>query len=304
MAAAAPIAMALGGALYSFLQKPAELRAKRIAEYKDYAGDFPGLAQRRLAGANLFDTLGQDRAPEDLLSAFQTAASGMHANTEPAAWNLSHRPRTTEIKPLDLSAWQQASPTLGAENAAAFLNLFDKSEQGGLDPGGKTGDWNLNPAGYAASGESGHGPDDANRSGDDYRTKIGYNNQAQIDPVTGQWIGGARGQTQEAQDLGNAVAGLGQSLGIDWTKRGPGDYQNFDPEQLAGYGFTPGNYGPAALNYLRSFDPTVTQNPNWGPLVQSLGDPSSLGVLNLTPRAPVTYAANPQPIETLGAGGE
>jgi len=279
--------------------------AKQMREYGDYADTFSDLTGRRTQGASLFPLLDEMDTPEEILGGLDVAASGAHANTEPAAWNLSHRPSALPgFKTMDLSGWNARSPRLSGENWGAFTNLMDKAHSSGLDIGGHVGDWNLRSADGAALGERGGQNYDMNMTGNDYRTKIGYNNQAQFG-LDGDWIGGDPGQTQEAQDIGNAVAGIGRHLGIDFKSRGLGDYENFNSDQLEGYGLTPGNYGTGILNYLRSFDPNVVNNPNWGKYTKALGDPSSLDTLTLTPRAPKTYVdLYPWSPDTSAGGGE
>ncbi len=117
---------------------------KQHEEFQSYADAFPDLAKRRVAGASLFDTLGQDRSPEDIQNALATATSGLRANTEPAAWNLSHSPHASHDKPIDMSQWFAVSPELGARNGAAFANLMDKAQNAGLDIGNIAGkEWSL-----------------------------------------------------------------------------------------------------------------------------------------------------------------
>lgn len=256
-----------------------EDRSQARSQTEDYgrmAEEFPGLAARRVAGASTFDNLGEMDTPEEITAALKTASSGRSANTEPMAWNLGHRPTATQIDPIDMSMWNTASPTLSGRNWGAFLNLMDKGEKAGIDPGGLTGDWNLG------------GPDGGqeNTSGTDYRTRLGSYG-------TANQFHGDIDQTQEAQDMGNAVSGLAGDLGVDLKSKG-GDYENFNADQLAGYGFTPGHYGEAALNYLRSYDPNVVNSPNWGTYTSALGDPSALGLLNLIPREMPASAPLPQ----------
>ena len=254
---------------------------KQRDEYKHYADAWPGLVQRRTAGAKLFDTLGEE---PDLEAALRTAGSGLHANTEPSAWNLSHQPSALpKLKPMDLSAWNAASPELGGHNAGAFLSLMDRGQAAGLDAGGLTGDWNLDQV-----NEGGVFKNGANLTGEDYRTRAPLTiEQMQAISRGDDTARAPMGQTQEAQDLGNAVAGIGRHLGVDWGSRGDGDFQNFDQDQLAGYGLTPGSYGVGALNYIRSYDPSVTANPEWERYAKAL-DPGNLladlDPLTLTPR--------------------
>lgn len=272
---------------------------RQTEEYKGYADEFPGLVQRKRAGAGLFDTL--DEQP-DLEAALRTAASGARANTEPAAWNLSHQPSATNIKPMDLSGWEAAMPELGGRAWGSTLGLMDRAQAAGLDAGGMTGTWNLDPV-----MRDGRPTEGANTTGEDYRTRLGHSGTEYVLLPDNTWGWGGpsdRPQTQEAQDLGNAVAGIGQHLGIDWKAKDPtGNYENFDPEQLAGYGFKPGAYGPAALNYLRSFDPSVTSNPEWERYVAAL-DPGNtladLDPLTLTPRKKNIYEPLPQDLNLGG----
>lgn len=315
-AAAAPFALMAAGGLHAAISGGGDMfdsmfgtdrtqPVKQMEEYKNYAEDFPMLAARKTAGASLFDHFGSFDTPDSITGGLRTAASGLHANTEPAAWNLSHTPTALpKLKPMDLSSWDAVSPELGGFSSGAYLGLLDKARNKGLSIGGNVGDWNLNPAESAWMGETGGddaNPEMINLTDADYQTKIGYNNQAQFD-ADNNWIGGARGQTQEAQDLGNAVSGIGRHLGVNFD-RGGADYQNFDPEQLAGYGMTPGNYGPAVLNYLRSLDPNVVNSPMWGKYTSALGDPSGLDPLNIRPRAPMTYRDLSLSVDQSNIGG-
>jgi len=272
--------------------KPIEQR--QLEEYKRYAADFPGLAARRTAGAKTFDTLGDMDTPDEISQSLATAASGAHANVEPAAWNVGHTPHRLKFDAPDMSSWNAASPELGGHNQAAFLGLMDKGQAAGLDTGGMTGDWNLGQwVPFDQNGRMEYTPLGPNTTGSDYRTRLGLNEVG--DPA----------QTQEAQDLGNAVSGMARHLGVDLRSKGEGDYENFNPDQLAGYGFTPGNYGLASLNYLRSFDPNVSQNPEWASYASAL-DPNNaladLDPLTLTPRKRASLAT-PYSEFNLGSGG-
>jgi hypothetical protein len=315
-AALGPFALMGAGALHAALSGGGDMfdamfgtdrthQVKQADEYKDYAEAFPDLAARRVAGANQFERVGGMTDPDGIAQALQTAASGAHANTEPAAWNLSHRPGSFSghtFKPPDMSLWEAVSPTLGGRNAGAYAALLDKAQGAGMDVGGKVGDWNLNPAESAWMGEAGGdaaNPQMANATGQDFREKIGYNNQAQFDDQH-QWIGGDPGQSQEAQDLGNMTSGIGRALGINFDRGDGRDYQNFNDDQLAGYGMGPGTYGTGILNYLRALDPTIVTRPEWAQYTSVLGDPAGLPDLTLAPRAVSTYRAAPEPDLNLG----
>jgi hypothetical protein len=255
-------------------------------EYQKYADELPGLIERRVKGASLFDTLGDVQTPEGILDALKTAASGRSANVDPAAWNVGHTPgslKGSNFQAPDLSKWFEASPGLAGKNWGSFLNLMDKGEKAGLDPGSKTGGWDqdvVNQGGYFVPGE--------NVSGEDYRTRKSMPlEQVQAISRGDDSHRDAAGPTREAQDMGNAVSGIGRALGIDFDTLEQGndrDYDNFDSEQLGGYGMTPGNYGPSVLNYLRSLAPEIVNHPEYLKYASTLGDPSMLDLLNITPR--------------------
>lgn len=286
MAALAPFALMAAGGLYSGLSGGGDMfngifgggedlqAFKQAREYEHYADAFPLLAQRRVAGANLFPTLGEYDTPEEIASALTTAASGAHANTEPAAWNLSHKPSKLGLDPVNLDAWFRESQGLSAKNSAAFLTLMDRAKAAGLDPGNYVGDWNLSLS--------------PNKTIEEYTTRL-YDDPEKH-AVSGFYR--EQPQTQEAQDLGNTVSTIGRDLGVNFDYRYDDkgdelDYQNFNPDQLPGYGFEPGKYGVASLNYIRSMDPNAVNSPKWAEYAAALdpaGELASLAPLTITPR--------------------
>lgn len=108
--------------------------------------------------------------------------------------------------------------------------------------------------------------------------------------------GAASGDNQKpvSYDISNAIAGIGQYLGIDWASMGnDGRNQGYEisEEELNPYGFRPGNYLGAALNYLKTIDPKVVDSPNWASLgvpLEALGDQPVVG--RLSPKS------DPEPI--------
>jgi hypothetical protein len=325
MAALAPIALFLMGGLHSAfggggdmfdamfgnVKTPAQ---KQYEEFKKASDEFPGLAQRRVAGADLFSHLGDYDTPDEVTSGLQIASSGRSAEPESAAFNLQHPGSAIfpKVQPVNLDAWNAAAPGLAGKNWGSFLGLMDRGEGMGLDPGGMTGDWKtdvVNDAGVFKPG--------VNLTGEDYRTRPSMTYDQTMALASGDESQRApHGPTQELQDLGNAVSGMAQHLGLDLHKTQPGwdanglaivdDYSNFDADQLKDYGFSPGSYGPASLNYLRSYDPSVTQRPEWASYVSALDPTNALADLDPLTLRPYKKPENPfamLPQSELNIGG-
>jgi len=243
----------------------------QMQEYKANADAWPGLVQQRVAGANLFKNLDQYDTPDEITQALGTAAQGRSAQTEPAFWTLSHVPTALpNLKPMDLSAWEAVSPELKGENWGAFLGLADKAQNAGLD-------WMPGVPGL------GSGPLRRDEGMQAVGPLTDYQHQG-LDVSTGadvgrQRTGWAPGQgnnstTQEAWDVSQALGSMGTDLGIDWAKRGEsGRDQGYEvaPDELASYGFTPGQYGTAALGYLKSLDTGITAGDKWTDYTKALG---------------------------------
>lgn len=108
--------------------------------------------------------------------------------------------------------------------------------------------------------------------------------------------GASSGDNQRpvAYDISNAIAGIGQYLGIDWGSRGnDGRNQGYEisEEELNPYGFRPGNYLGATLNYLKTIDPKVVESPNWASLGVS---PEVLNGQSIV--QPLSPKSDPEPI--------
>ena len=139
MAALAPIALFLMGELHSAfggggdmfdamfgnVKTPAQ---KQYEEFKKASDEFPGLAQRRVAGADLFSHLGDYDTPDEVTSGLQIASSGRSAEPESAAFNLQHPGSAIfpKVQPVNLDAWNAAAPGLAGKNWGSFLNLMDR----------------------------------------------------------------------------------------------------------------------------------------------------------------------------------
>ena len=312
-AAALPFALLIMGGLHSAFGGGGDMfdamfgnynpAQEQYDTYKKAVDEFPGLANRRIAGAGLFDKLGDYDTPDEVTSGLHIASSGRSADPDTAAFNISHPGKLLNIKdPTNTDAWTAASPGLAGKNWGSFLNLMDRGEGMGLDPGGMTGDWAtdvVNEGGYFKPGENLTGEDYRNRRvlTDEQKRRVYGGPEYEIWGPDESQLLTPHGPTQEEEDLGNAVSGIARNLGIDLHRQQPGwdanglaiidDYANLDPEQLKDYGFTPGKYGVTSLNYLRSFDPSVTERPEWASYASAL-DPTNtladLDPLTLRPR--------------------
>lgn len=230
---------------------------KQMEEYKDYAARFPGLVEDRARGASLLDSLAT-MAPEQLGDALATATKGIRAtDLAPARDHLAqpaHRGKSNlaaDIPGIDMSGWDAVAPELEGKNWASFLGLLDRATNAGLDVNSIAGDRERQ-----MSPGRGHVFQDASGNNVEFDPGIKYN--------------------QSSYDISNALAGIGGQLGINWGARGDeraGENQGYTlyDDQLAGYGFTPGNQSAAALKYLSKLDPNVMSNPNWQVYKDKLG---------------------------------
>ena len=230
---------------------------KQVEEYTDYAQRFPGLVVDRARGAGLMDTL-KDLPPDQLENALSLATKGVRAtDLSPAYSHLTqpaHEGKSTfaaNIPGMDLSGWEAIAPELEGKNWASFVSLLDKATNAGMDVNQIAGDRNRQMwTGNAST----------------FVTPDGM--------VTDQDPNGK--YSQSAFDLSNAIAGVGQQLGINWGARGDernGQNQGYTvyDDQLGTYGFEPGKQGAALLKYLTKIDPGVTQHANWQKYRDALG---------------------------------
>jgi hypothetical protein len=264
---------------------------KQIEEHKNYVERFPGLVADRARGASLLDTLGT--LPTDQVGdALSMATKGIRATDLSPAYSHLAQPHYSarselgaKIPGIDMSWWEKIAPELEGKNWASFVGLLDKATNQGLDVNAIAGDRNRQVA--QGQGHVFAGPDGVNVDAD----PRGLNSQS-------------------AYDLSNAIAGIGQQLGINWGARGneqAGENQGYTlfDDQLAAYGFEPGKQGAAALKYLTKLDPNVTQHANWQQYKDALGvtDDMLNGIpdyqVNVRHRLPTIFE-----MPGVGPGGE
>lgn len=208
----------------------------RLKETKTAPDDFTQSLQKMAAGAG---TLGQPSDnPNDLLGLLQTAQEGIDQRKD-FGHNFDVLSKGTAYsKGQDMSQVAKVTPQLSGDNWKSWVELMDKAANTGVNTDDITGHsdrWV----------DNGFGP---------------HKGEMFTDPTTGtntyDGPAGTEGfTTKEASDLSQAIYGMAMSQGKGFDGPLPGATGNggyLAPDQLAGFGLTPGHYEQGILDYLQN----------------------------------------------------